>query len=67
MSTMAPPQKPRRPRRQFDEDFKASAVRFVLDNGKSVDEGHESSILPSPRFAIGSITGERIARKAEPA
>ena len=39
MSTMAPPQKPRRPRRQFDEDFKASAVRFVLDNGKSVERG----------------------------
>ena len=39
MSTMAPPQKPRRPRRQFDEDFKASAVRFVLDHGKSVERG----------------------------
>src|SRR5580765_7162647 len=27
---------PRRPRRRFDEDFKAQAVRLVLDEGKSV-------------------------------
>ena len=27
---------PRRPRRRFDEDFKAEAVRLVLDEGKSV-------------------------------
>jgi transposase len=26
----------RRPRRRFDDDFKAQAVRFVLDEGKSV-------------------------------
>src|SRR5262245_41184968 len=26
----------RRPRRQFDEDFKAQAVRLVLDEGKSI-------------------------------
>jgi transposase len=26
----------RRPRRRFDEDFKAQAVRIVLDEGKSV-------------------------------
>jgi transposase len=26
----------RRPRRQFDDDFKARAVRLVLDEGKSV-------------------------------
>ncbi len=30
------PDKARRPRRQFDEDFKAQAVRLVLDEGKSV-------------------------------
>jgi len=36
MSAMVLSQKPRRPRRQFDEDVKASAVRFVLDKGKSV-------------------------------
>jgi transposase len=28
--------KRRRPRRQFDEDFKAQAVRLVLDEGKTV-------------------------------
>jgi transposase len=27
---------PRRPRRRFDEEFKAQAVRLVLDDGKSV-------------------------------
>ena len=26
----------RRPRRRFDDDFKAQAVRLVLDEGKSV-------------------------------
>ena len=33
--TMADP-KSRRPRRQFDPEFKAQAVRLVLDEGKSV-------------------------------
>ena len=28
--------KTRRPRRQFDEEFKAQAVRLVLDEGKSI-------------------------------
>src|SRR5947208_10081710 len=28
--------KRRRPRRQFDDDFKAQAVRLVLDEGKTV-------------------------------
>ena len=36
MSRMANPPKPRRPRRQFDDDFKAQAVRLVLDEGKTV-------------------------------
>ena len=35
MSRM-PDSKARRPRRQFDEDFKAQAVRLVLDEGQSV-------------------------------
>lgn len=35
MSTMAD-SKGRRPRRQFDDEFKAQAVRLVLDEGKSV-------------------------------
>ena len=29
------PKKSRRPRRQFDEDFKAQAVRLVLDERKT--------------------------------
>ena len=33
---MSPPSKNRRPRRQFDDEFKAGAVRLVLDEGKSV-------------------------------
>ena len=32
--TETPPR--RRPRRQFDDDFKAQAVRLVLDEGKSI-------------------------------
>ena len=35
MSRM-PDTKGRRPRRQFDEEFKAQAVRLVLQDGKSV-------------------------------
>ena len=33
---MADTSKPRRQRRRFDADFKAQAVRLVLDEGKSV-------------------------------
>ena len=33
---MAKERKSRRPRRQFDDDFKAQAVRLVLDEGKTV-------------------------------
>jgi transposase len=36
MSTMADSSRSRRPRRRFDDDFKAQAVRLVLDEGKSV-------------------------------
>ncbi len=36
MSTMAETKKGRRPRRRFDDDFKAQAVRLVLDDGKTV-------------------------------
>src|SRR5262245_33288612 len=35
MSRM-PDRKARRPRRQFDDDFNAQAVRLVLDDGKSI-------------------------------
>ena len=36
MSTMAKTPKPRRERRQFDDEFKAGAVRLVLDDGQTV-------------------------------
>ena len=36
MSRMANTTRSRRPRRQFDDDFKAQAVRLVLDDGKTV-------------------------------
>lgn len=36
MSRPMPETKRRRPRRQFDDDFKAQAIRLVLDEGKSV-------------------------------
>jgi len=36
MSRMAKTTPNRRPRRQFDDDFKAQAVRLVLDEGKTV-------------------------------
>ena len=36
MSTMAETTKRRRPRRQFDDDFRAQAVRLVLDDGKTI-------------------------------
>ena len=36
MSTMVQTAKPRRVRRQFDDEFKAGAVRLVLDEGQTV-------------------------------
>jgi len=36
MSRMADTMRRRRPRRQFDDDFKAQAVRLVMDEGKTV-------------------------------
>jgi len=36
MSRMAGKSSGRRPRRQFSEEFKAGAVRLVLDEGKTV-------------------------------
>jgi transposase len=62
---MAETPKHRRPRRQFDDDFKAQAVRLVLDEGKSVGRvAHVISISPRPRCARGSIARVRIARRA---
>ena len=36
MSTESTTKKPRRPKRRFTDEFKAGAVRLVLDEGKSV-------------------------------
>jgi transposase len=36
MSRMANTTRSRRPRRRFDDDFKAQAVRLILDDGKTV-------------------------------
>ena len=36
MSRPMPDTPKRRPRRRFDDDFKAQAVRLVLDDGKSI-------------------------------
>lgn len=36
MSTMAAETSKRRPRRRYDDEFKAQAVRLVLDEGQSV-------------------------------
>ncbi len=36
MSDMEPGTRPRRARRRFSEEFKAGAVRLVLDEGKTV-------------------------------
>ena len=38
MSPMVQPTKSRRPRRQFDDEFKAGAVRLVLDEDRSVGQ-----------------------------
>ena len=36
MSRMPESRKGRRPRRQFDEEFRSQAVRLVLDDGKTI-------------------------------
>ena len=57
--------KSRRPRRRFDEDFKAQAVRLVLDEGKSVGAASrdldltESSLRKTRQSQAGSATGPR--------
>ena len=38
MSTMADTPKPRRPRRRFTEEFRAGAVRLVLNEGKTAGQ-----------------------------
>ena len=44
----AKPRRTMRPRRQFSEEFKAGAVRLVLDEGKSMREvARELDLVPS--------------------
>ena len=38
MSTMADTATPRRPRRRFTEEFRAGAVRLILDEGKTAGQ-----------------------------
>jgi hypothetical protein len=55
----------RRPRRQFDDDFKAQAIRLVLDEGKSVGSVAATWISPRPHCVSGSIALGPIARAAK--
>ena len=48
MSRMAKETKSRRPRRRFDDDFKAQAVRLVLDEGKTVGAAARDLDLTEP-------------------
>ena len=47
MSTMVQPTKNRRPRRQFDDEFKAGAVRLVLDEGQTVGVARDLDLTES--------------------
>ena len=48
MAKMAAGEKPRRARRAFTSEFKAGAVRLVLDEGKSVSEvARDLDLTPS--------------------
>ena len=38
MSNMAEERKPRRPRRSFTDEFRAGAVKLVLDGGKTIPQ-----------------------------
>jgi transposase-like protein len=43
--------KGRRPRRQFDEEFRSQAVRLVLDDGKTIGAVAVTSISASGFYA----------------
>ena len=61
---MAETPKRRRPRRQFDDDFKAQAVRLVLDEGKSVGRVARDLDLTETALRTWVIARVRIARRA---
>jgi len=63
MSTpMAETSKSRRPRRRFDDDFKAQAVRLVFDEGKSVGAvARDLDLTENCAADAGCIARARIA------
>jgi len=63
MSTMADT-RAKKVRRSFTEEFKAGAVRLVLDEGKSVGAAARDLDLRNRRCAIGSSALGLIAGKA---
>ena len=52
MSTMAADTPTRRPRRQFTDEFKAQAVRLVLDEGKTVSSVARDLGLTTSAFRL---------------
>jgi len=54
MSRMSNPKPARRQRRQFTDEFKAGAVRLVLDEGKTVGAVAREQISPHRRWPTGS-------------
>jgi hypothetical protein len=60
------PTSKRRPRRQFDDDFKTQAIRLVLDEGKSVGAVARDLDLTESGSAVGSSVLEPIVRGARP-
>ena len=49
----------RRPRRQFTDEFKAGAVRLVLDEGKTVGAAARDLDLAETALREGNLTGAR--------
>jgi transposase-like protein len=65
MSTMAETTpKPRRARRQFDDDLKAQAVRLVLDEGKTVPAVARDLDLTEPAASSGGCLALFAANQA---
>ena len=56
----------RRPRRQFTDEFKASAVRLVLDEGKTVGAAARDLDLTETACGSGSSAPGPIGRTAAP-
>jgi transposase len=61
MSTMPETTKRRRGRRQFDADFKAQAVRLVLDDGKTIaTAARDLDLTPSSlRYWVEQVRADR--------